>query len=143
MQGFDLWGFKDPRTLLVLEEWLKDLPHAEFVGIFRHPVKVADSLYKRNKMSYNQAFDLWLRYNRKLWYYKKQYGFPIIEFVDEAEKMQNSISLLVEKLALPNPKTQYGFWDSSLTHSKTREIELPKEISVLYNSLKSVCHDSE
>ena len=31
------WGFKDPRTVWTVEGWLRLLPHARPVGVFRHP----------------------------------------------------------------------------------------------------------
>src|SRR5439155_23365882 len=46
--GAGLWGFKDPRTLLTLEGWLKALPDLVRLGIFRHPRLVAQSLQARN-----------------------------------------------------------------------------------------------
>ena len=30
-----LWGFKDPRTLLTTDMWLKAIPELELVGIYR------------------------------------------------------------------------------------------------------------
>ena len=42
--GVSHWGFKDPRTILVIEGWRTLLPTVGFVGIFRHPEAVARSL---------------------------------------------------------------------------------------------------
>ena len=67
MSSHELWGFKDPRTILLLEEWKKQVTDLNLIGIFRHPWKVAHSLHKRNGFSYVQGLDLWLKYNRKLW----------------------------------------------------------------------------
>src|SRR6185437_2119041 len=41
------WGWKDPRTCLFLGYWLKKLPEAKLICIFRPPWQVADSLYRR------------------------------------------------------------------------------------------------
>src|SRR5687767_1907436 len=38
------WGFKDPRTLVLLDFWREVLGELEFVGTFRHPWLVAESL---------------------------------------------------------------------------------------------------
>ena len=45
-----LWGFKDPRTLLTLEGWQRLVPDLEFVGVFRHPARVARSLASRPEL---------------------------------------------------------------------------------------------
>lgn len=46
---YDRWGFKDPRTLLLLDEWQQQIPEGiAFVGVYRHPISVAQSLAERN-----------------------------------------------------------------------------------------------
>lgn len=41
------WGWKDPRTVLFLDEWAALLPEALFVFAFRAPWAVLDSLFRR------------------------------------------------------------------------------------------------
>src|SRR6266446_4453200 len=62
-RGAPLWGFKDPRTLLALDGWLEALPGLQFVGIFRHPLSVAESLERRNGFSLEKGLRLWSAYN--------------------------------------------------------------------------------
>jgi hypothetical protein len=45
--GFELWGWKDPRTLLLLDFWNALLPEANHLFLYRHPVEVALSLRRR------------------------------------------------------------------------------------------------
>src|SRR3954451_9257859 len=45
---YERWGFKDPRTLLVLDEWRQLVGGLQLVGIARHPLAVAQSLSARN-----------------------------------------------------------------------------------------------
>jgi hypothetical protein len=63
-----LWGFKDPRTLLVLDGWRALVPDMEFVGIYRHPFAVAQSLASRPAMpvSIEEGLAMWYVYNKKL-----------------------------------------------------------------------------
>jgi uncharacterized coiled-coil protein SlyX len=66
-----MWGFKDPRTSLFLEFWLRLLPDAGFVLIFRHPIDVLSSLLRRSTdpeilCDPGVAFDSWSVYNRCL-----------------------------------------------------------------------------
>lgn len=66
--------FKDPRTLLLLDFW-GDL---NYIGIFRHPTAVANSLKRRNNFSLEFGYRLWFIYNKKLLELKKD--IPIYEF---------------------------------------------------------------
>lgn len=45
--GFDLWGWKDPRTVLMLDFWDALLPNARYLFLYRHPIEVALSLRRR------------------------------------------------------------------------------------------------
>ena len=41
------WGWKDPRTTINLNVWMKIFPNAKLVHIYRNPIDVAQSLRKR------------------------------------------------------------------------------------------------
>jgi hypothetical protein len=43
------WGWKDPKTSITLDLWLKVFPNAKILHIVRHPIDVANSLSKREK----------------------------------------------------------------------------------------------
>lgn len=45
--GFELWGWKDPRTVLLLDFWDALLPEASYLFLYRHPIEVALSLRRR------------------------------------------------------------------------------------------------
>jgi len=47
--GNRLWGFKDPRACLFLDLWLDLLPTARFVLVYRHPLEVVLSLWRRGR----------------------------------------------------------------------------------------------
>jgi len=60
-------GFKDPRLALCFNSWLPYLPkNFVLVGIFRHPLKVAESLKKRSNFKYEKSLSLWKIYNQNL-----------------------------------------------------------------------------
>ena len=61
-----VWGFKEPRALLTIQFWQAALPDLEFVGTYRHPYLVAQSLQRRDAMPIDYAVNLWLVYNRKM-----------------------------------------------------------------------------
>jgi len=65
------WGWKEPRTCLFLDLWEGILPQARFLFLYRHPVDVALSLWRRNidlevRRDPWLAFRAWELYNRRL-----------------------------------------------------------------------------
>jgi len=64
------WGWKDPRTVLFLEDWNELLPAAVHIVVFRRPWEVVDSLFRRGDEAFavnpSFAIDVWLHYNRSL-----------------------------------------------------------------------------
>ena len=69
-----IWGFKDPRTLLVMDGWLEALPKMEMVASIRDPMAVAMSLLRRaettdkrsRELSLEDWLALWRTYNERL-----------------------------------------------------------------------------
>lgn len=65
-QGHDFWGWKDPRTTLLLPVYLEMFkrmgvrPH--FVMPVRHPFDVAKSMERRDGVSQNVAVGLWIHF---------------------------------------------------------------------------------
>ena len=112
-QGVASWGFKDPRTLLVLNGWLTALPAARLVGIFRHPLAVAQSLQRRNDMPLDEALSLWIAYNRVLsWHHEHHGPFPLLEFSDDDRDFVGQTRELAAHLGLDAPPET--FYDASL-----------------------------
>lgn len=70
--GYELWGWKDPRTCLTISLFHEHLTNPHYVSIFRNPHEVANSLNKRNQISKQKAIRLCLEYN-----------FRIIKFLNE------------------------------------------------------------
>lgn len=71
-EGHAVWGFKDPRTTLLLEFWRELLPDAHFLFVFRSPALVVDSLLRRDRRSFvdlrrwRKYLRVWMRYNGDL-----------------------------------------------------------------------------
>ncbi|OGW38362.1 MAG: hypothetical protein A2Y97_14385 [Nitrospirae bacterium RBG_13_39_12] len=134
--GKTCWGFKDPRTLLVLEGWMEVILSLQLVGIYRHPLLVAESLLRRDKFSIEKGLSLWARYNEKLLTYYKKYHFPIISFDNEpfSEKFSQLCKLLG---LLTGVKTD--FFDPRLRRAHSSiDIALPEKISQLYLELENI-----
>jgi len=64
--GSTLWGIKDPRMCKLLPVWVdifKDIRVVpRFIIVCRHPEEVARSLEKRDSISLEKAYALWLSY---------------------------------------------------------------------------------
>jgi hypothetical protein len=62
-----LWGWKDPRTCVLLPLWLDVLRDmgvsVSAVHVVRNPLDVARSLHKRNGFPYDKSLGLWFSYN--------------------------------------------------------------------------------
>jgi tetratricopeptide (TPR) repeat protein len=76
------WMFKDPRTLLTLPLWREALPNPRRLGIFRHPLRVAQSLYYRaqGQQAIARGLALWTRYNEALLREHERAAFPLVCF---------------------------------------------------------------
>ena len=65
-----IWGWKDPRTTLILEPWLRMLPEARFLFVVREPWKVAASVQRLPSELFRTRPDvavrIWLYYNHRL-----------------------------------------------------------------------------
>jgi hypothetical protein len=65
-EGHESWGWKDPRTSLVLPFWRALAPGTQVVLCLRHPLEVALSLRRRGMSSYSLSLSLWETYNRQV-----------------------------------------------------------------------------
>jgi hypothetical protein len=64
------WGFKDPRTTVLLDFWEGRLTDARYVFVYRAPWDVADSMQRIGAAEFLShpefAFSIWRHYNRAL-----------------------------------------------------------------------------
>ena len=64
------WGFKDPRTTLLLDFWDRLLPDARYLLLYRFPWEVADSMQRLGADVFLEhpgyAYRIWAFYNRHL-----------------------------------------------------------------------------
>jgi len=65
------WGWKDPRTCLTLDIWLRELKNVNLIDsckilyIVRDPYAVAKSMVLRKNTTYENALKLWKIYNER------------------------------------------------------------------------------
>lgn len=64
------WGWKDPRTVLLLDFWADLLPEARWLFVVRSPEAVVDSLLRRGDTAFvmnpRHAIDVWVAYNQRI-----------------------------------------------------------------------------
>jgi hypothetical protein len=131
-----VWGFKDPRTLLTLKGWRELVPDLELVGIFRHPLRVADSLRRRNDMPLEQSLGLWLEYNRRLLEASTERPFPILSFDEAAPALRAKLLEVVERLGLSPESTEDPFFAEELRQADHGVGPLPEDVESLYETLR-------
>ena len=133
-----MFGFKDPRTLLVLEGWKKVFPAIECVGIFRHPNAVARSLENRSAMPREDALKLWYRYNSLLLARYREQRFPLLCFDDKEQALQGKIGLLAQELGLSAGAGESFYTPQLRTVADSGVRGLPWKVARLYKKLRSV-----
>jgi hypothetical protein len=138
-----LWGFKDPRTLMLLKGWKKLVPDIEFVGIYRHPMAVAQSLNKRPAMpvSIEEGLAMWYDYNKALLQQYRRQPFPLLCFDWNEDKFHHQLDILHAQLGLaPIPATE-RFYTRDL-HKQVADTTalLPPKVRALYEQLEEIAN---
>lgn len=138
-QGTGLWGFKDPRTLLVIDGWIEVLPHWSAVGIFRAPQAVARSLMARNGLEEEACYRLWEAYNTRLLQLHRLYNIPLVEFRSDTETTRADMLRVVEALGL---RPDVSLLDGRIpTHSAASDPEtVPEPLQGLWRDLQAATH---
>ncbi|MDY6940977.1 MAG: glycosyltransferase [Cyanobacteriota bacterium] len=71
------WGWKDPRTSLMLNFWHSLLPQAKYVFVYRVPWEVVDSISCLNHPFFQEhadcAIEIWQFYNRRILEFYQKY----------------------------------------------------------------------
>lgn len=136
------WGFKDPRTLITLDFWLDGLQHisTKYVGSFRHPLLVANSLNTRNQLSIEAGLVLWDQYNTRLLDLQKKYRFPLVSFDVDFDEYQRTLQFVLSKFNIqPIRTTENLFFEKTLRHETLTESKiLHPSIIELYNQLSNI-----
>lgn len=133
---YKVFGFKDPRVLLVLEGWKQVCPQLQFVGVFRHPNAVARSLANRDEMPREQALALWYRYNKVLYSEHRKKPFPLLCFDESEGEFRHKLDALILRLGLQALNSEQYFYDEQLRTSNAELGQaLPWRVRRLYRKL--------
>jgi hypothetical protein len=134
--GAPVWGFKDPRTLLTIDGWQCLVPDLDTVGIFRHPLRVAQSLQNRNDLSLEASLELWKAYNHRLVEIHRRRPFPIVSFDEEPETLEAKLRAAGEALGLAPAPPGEPFFTDELRNAPAEGGSVPAEIEALYEELR-------
>jgi hypothetical protein len=136
-----IWGFKDPRTILLIDFWREALPNLMVVSTLRHPHFVAESLRRRGGGSVDDWFDLWATYNERLLALYEADPFPIVRFDLGEDAYRRSLAVAMDRLGIQAP-ARMAFFDPILRHHDTPPPDqLPERVSRLYESLCRIAVD--
>lgn len=132
------WGFKDPRTLLLLDGWLRLFPKMRLVGIFRNPSAVCKSLSARGgslAVDHEAGERLWVHYNRLLLDIMHQHDAPLLSFDVPQVEFDTRVNGLCDAFGLS--ENQGTFFTSELRNDVVlnEEIHEPETLA-LYQSLR-------
>ena len=135
--GAPNFGFKDPRTLLVLDGWKHLYPSIELIGIYRHPNAVAKSLEKRSSKSREESLKLWYAYNKALFDEYKINKFSILNFDNDEADLDEKMLGAAAEMGLENKNEEEKFYTAELRHNDgAGGPSLPWKVSRLYKKLK-------
>ena len=134
------WAFKDPRSLFTLSAWQDAVPGLRYIGTFRHPSAVAQSLHRRGRLSADEGYKLWLRYNRRLLELQQTLRFDILCFDLERAVYVQSVASAFRRLGLDVTGSSLAFFEENLRNSTIEPIfaEPPLEVMATYERLRGV-----
>ena len=139
-----LWGFKDPRTLLVLDGWIEAIRHAAMVGTFRHPYAVAESLRQRDGFDFERSYNLWAYYNEILIQYQEKLNFPLICYDWPEDLYNRKIKRTALNLGLKcSDNNTPTFFEARLRHHDVAaDKPIPDSLNVLYKKMIDIANST-
>jgi hypothetical protein len=133
-----LWGFKDPRSLLTLDGWLRLVPDLELAGVFRHPARVARSLAGRPALRVEEPVEVWRVYNARLLELHRRSAFPVVCFDDDSDVLASNLDRVAEMLGLAPGTDEEPFFTDELRRMEAEPAGLPAEVIALYEELRTL-----
>ena len=150
---FPVWMFKDPRTVLTLPFWQQGISNLQLIGTFRHPVKVAMSLYQRQgtPIPLREGLKLWIHYNSLILKVFRESPFPLIcfdlpqreylakitEVINELNaKIADDFQLSGSKAAEFYESTLINQANTSVMSSSAEDIQLLIQAESIYQELR-------
>ncbi|MGN2275043.1 sulfotransferase family protein [Priestia megaterium] len=135
-----LWGWKDPRTSLLLPMWQEIFQELNinplYVIVVRNPLDVANSLYLRNGFSKEKAFRIWNLYTLSSFIGSEYSSRMVLHYEDFLKNWDIKLKEVAKTLGIIIPeyenlyKSVYSFINPEFQHSKSSLEDLLKEKEV-------------
>lgn len=142
-EGYEPWGWKDPRNCITLGFWLQLIPDLKFVVPVRDPLAVASSLARRNLSSPAFSFHLWQAYYRSVMDACPPERRLVTRYESFFQDPEEELSKILDFLAIPTPPSTISEACSSIRPSRDetgsrerrRDDTLPPGVAALYDQL--------
>lgn len=143
-----IWGWKDPRTSLMLDFWHSLIPQAKYLFVFRYPWDVADSIRRLHAPIFTAhpeyILPIWRYYNRHLLRFYHCYPQQCLLFcIHHLDRLPQLIHLCQTKLNLPLSsdnleQIQKEVFDRELLHQLPPQFDaLDRETLMVLQELES------
>ncbi len=138
-----IWGWKDPRTTLLLDFWRGILPDAGYVFIYRYPWDVADSILRLNVPFFRENPDfclrIWRFYNRHLLDFYRRYGDRclLININTLWEYPEIFVNLLRSKFKLSLPQNIKQLFNSIYRRESIKTLSFDRPLIKLLDNVSS------
>ncbi|MDY6937654.1 MAG: glycosyltransferase [Cyanobacteriota bacterium] len=143
-----VWGWKDPRTTLLLDFWHDLLPEARYLLVYRFPWDVVDSIGRLNSVAFHDRSDwaikVWQFYNRHLLeFYHKNPDRCILMSIERCiREPKRLVRLLEDKFNLKSPANRNSLdriYDTQIFSSlswnhplvQTLQTQMPQSLDLL------------
>ena len=103
-KGHPVWGWKEPRTSLLVSLYRKIIPNLRYVVCLRNPLDVAESLQARNKISVKHGVALWHYYTQLALEATKPDERFLVEYNDYLDNPIESVERTIRLAGLPQPE---------------------------------------
>ena len=110
LDAHPFFGWKDPLMVFTFEMWRPYLPEFKIVGIFRNPLKVAESDKIYHHTSYDVTVKSWNVANEKLLSLLGDKNGFLVDFDCKPKKLLNNVNVISKKIGLK--KSNLGKWYS-------------------------------
>lgn len=133
--NWPLFGIKDPRLLFTLDGWLEAVADQRLIATFRHPLGVAASLQRRNRMPLDEGLDLWLRYNERLLELSTRLDVGVVHFPQDRPTYLANVAAATEGLGLSLSGAGESFFDKDLVHHEAAGSTGRSDVDAVYEAL--------